>query len=66
MKNNKNIKHTDTHGKMAETSKSASHKAGTETSKAGKAEGHKTEKGAKSESKEEDRAKSAECGCKYF
>ena len=48
----------------AETSK-AGHKA-----EAPKAAGHKAEKSGakaeKSEAKEEDRAKSADCGCKYF
>lgn len=68
MKNNKNVKHVGDHGNA--------HKAGAETSKAGhkaeapKAAGHKAEKSGakaeKSEAKEEDRAKSADCGCKYF
>lgn len=69
--NNKNLKHADAHGKMAH--KAEAPKAAAETSKAGqkaeapKAAGHKAEaKTEKSEAKEEDRAKSAECGCKYF
>lgn len=70
MKNNKNVKHVGDHGNAhkveAETSKAANgHKA-----EAPKAAGQKAEKPAakaeKSEAKEEDRAKSADCGCKYF